>query len=281
MDGTREAWVLATLPRALAFATSLLRDRALAEDVAHDCYVRLLAKADTYDLARDGTKLLYKAITNACIDKNYRDRRMLSLEVATTGEVAGTAPVADRRGCDPCELAAQRELEEAVAVEISQLTVAQRGALELSSLGYSLEEIAEALGTSASNAGVLVHRARKVLAGRLARFLKGTADEPSLKFPRITTSIASSGTIWSASAETNDPRTLFGRIQQSLAADSPDPLPKVARRRGTRSAWKWAGAAAAAVAVVTGFTLLVQERPALAKGETVVREARRAHAAAD
>ena len=35
---------------------------------------------------------------------------------------------------------------------------AQRGALELKSLGYSLEEIAEALGTSSSNAGALIHR---------------------------------------------------------------------------------------------------------------------------
>ena len=176
-DGRKEAWVLATLPRALAYATSLLRDRALAEDVTHDCYVRLLAKADTYDLPRDGTKLLYKAITNACIDKNYRDHRMLSLEVEALGESAGTPSLADSRVCDPHDLAARRELEEAVAVELGRLTVAQRGALELSSLGYSLEEIALALGTSPSNAGVLVHRARKLLAGRLARFLEGTPDE--------------------------------------------------------------------------------------------------------
>ncbi len=73
----------------LAFATSLLRDRALAEDVTHDCYVRLLARAETYDLPRDGTKLLYKAITNACIDKNYRDRRMVSLEAEALGEIDG------------------------------------------------------------------------------------------------------------------------------------------------------------------------------------------------
>jgi DNA-directed RNA polymerase specialized sigma24 family protein len=62
-----EAWTLATLPRALAYATSLLSDRTLAEDVVHDCYIRLLEKADSYNLPRDGTKLLYKAIMHACI----------------------------------------------------------------------------------------------------------------------------------------------------------------------------------------------------------------------
>src|SRR3954469_13181264 len=59
----REAWVLATLPRAVAYAASLLRDRALAEDVVHDCYVRLLRKSETYDLPRDGTRILFRAIT--------------------------------------------------------------------------------------------------------------------------------------------------------------------------------------------------------------------------
>jgi RNA polymerase sigma factor (sigma-70 family) len=170
-----EAWVLATLPRALAFATSLLRDRTLVEDVVHDCYVRLLEKAETYDLLNDGTKLLYKAITHACIDRNYRDRRLLSLEFEFDGEAGGA--LADGRVCDPRDLAEYRELEEALAGELGRLTVAQRGALELKSLGYSLEEIAEAIGTSPGNAGVLVHRARKALAHQLARFLERLPDE--------------------------------------------------------------------------------------------------------
>jgi RNA polymerase sigma-70 factor, ECF subfamily len=163
-----DAWLLATLPRALAYAMSLLRDRAVAEDVVHDCYVRLLQKAGDYDLPNDGTKLLFKAITNACVDRNYRDRTLLSLEFAD-GE---PAPLADPRAWEPLDLASHRELEEAVAASLGRLTMAQRGALELKSLGYSLLEIAEALGTSPSNAGVLVHRARKLMADQLARFLE-------------------------------------------------------------------------------------------------------------
>jgi RNA polymerase sigma-70 factor, ECF subfamily len=168
-----DAWLLATLPRALAFASSLLRDRALAEDVVHDCYVRLLQKAETYDLPNDGTRLLFKAIANACIDRNYRDRSLLSLEF----EDGAPLPVADPGAWEPHELASRRELEEAVADSLGRLTLAQRGALELKSLGYSLAEIAEALGTSPTNAGVLVHRARKLMADRLARFLEARPDE--------------------------------------------------------------------------------------------------------
>jgi hypothetical protein len=80
-------------------------------------------------------------------------------------------------------------------------------------------------------------------------------------------------------AESIDPRALFGKIQQSLAASGPPRTPAIARLHRTRAAWKWAGAAvaAAAVMVVIGFILFAYDRPALAKGETVVREARRAH----
>jgi DNA-directed RNA polymerase specialized sigma24 family protein len=83
----------------VSYTTSLLRDRTLVEDVVHDCYVRLLEKAETYDLLNDGTKLLYKAITHACIDRNDRDRRLLSLEFEFEGEAGGSSAVADSRVC--------------------------------------------------------------------------------------------------------------------------------------------------------------------------------------
>ena len=95
------------------------RDRALAEDVTHDCYVRCSPRPAHYDLPRDGTKLLYKAITNACIDKNYRDRRMVSLEAEVARRDNGHTDSAPQPGGDPHELAARRELEEAVAIELA------------------------------------------------------------------------------------------------------------------------------------------------------------------
>src|SRR3954467_14628997 len=76
-----DGWILATLPRAIAFATGLLADPDAAEDVVHDCYCRLLQKADVYDLRNDGAKLLFRSITNACIDRSRR-RAAISLSVS-------------------------------------------------------------------------------------------------------------------------------------------------------------------------------------------------------
>jgi RNA polymerase sigma-70 factor (ECF subfamily) len=174
-----EAWVLSTFSRACAYAGSLLRDRALAGDVVHDCYIRLLRKADVYDLTRDGTKLLFKAITNACVDRNRRRRSELSLDDRSWDEIDHRHRMAHEEEASPLEAAIRKELEDAVAVGLSRLPIAQRSALELKSLGYSLEDIAESLGTSLSNAGVLVHRARKALAEHLQRFTRPTTDEPS------------------------------------------------------------------------------------------------------
>jgi hypothetical protein len=70
-------------------------------------------------------------------------------------------------------------------------------------------------------------------------------------------------------SEQVDPRPLFERI----AGES-----RPARRRKSTYPWRWAGMAAAALVLVAiCFPILRQDRKVLAKGETVVREARQAH----
>ena len=58
------------------------------------------------------------------------------------------------------------------------LPTQQRAAVELKAFGYSQQEIAEMLGITTSNAGVLVHRARQTLAQYLAPYLAGEANAP-------------------------------------------------------------------------------------------------------
>ncbi len=162
-------WILDTLPHALAYAMSLLRDRDRAEDVVHDCYCRLLQKAAVYDLPRDGLKILLRAITNAAIDLQGRQRMLSSLDSADSEEVA------DHRVAEPLATAMTRELEQALGTALADLPLAQRAALEMKSLGHSLQEIADDLAITVSHAGVLIHRARQTLAKVLAPHLKEDA----------------------------------------------------------------------------------------------------------
>jgi RNA polymerase sigma-70 factor (ECF subfamily) len=166
-----DAWVQATLAGAVAYARSLLHGPAAAEDVVHDCMCRLLRRADIYDLPRDGAKLLYRAITNACINHTQRARPMGRLDDGPPGERIADR-LADPRAGDPTEDAIASELDAAIQRGLGRLSVMQRAAIELKALGHSLEDIADTLGLSSTNAGVLLHRARKALAVELAAYLK-------------------------------------------------------------------------------------------------------------
>jgi RNA polymerase sigma-70 factor, ECF subfamily len=167
--GDADAWVLSTLPRAVAYAAGLLRDRASAEDVVHDCYCRLLRKADVYDLPRDGTRLLFRAITNACIDASRARGPAGSYD--RWADDGRPAEFEDRSAAEPWRQMESRELQEAIGRGLGELPLAQRAAIELKSMGHSLREIAEALGVTPSNVGVLIHRGRQALARRIGEFL--------------------------------------------------------------------------------------------------------------
>jgi RNA polymerase sigma factor (sigma-70 family) len=166
-----DAWAAEVIPRAVAYARTLLHRPADAEELVQDVLCRLLDHKE-YDLISDGRKLLFRSVTNACINRTMRRRELVSLD-ALSEDGASWAGLKDQAPADPAEIAAGSELNAAIQAALAGLPAMQRAAVELKSMQYSLEEIAAMLDVSASNAGVLIHRARRTLAGRLAPFLSG------------------------------------------------------------------------------------------------------------
>lgn len=166
-----DTWILATAPRATAYARSLLRNPHEAEDIVQDCYCRLLAKADVYDLPHDGMKLLLRAITNACINLKTRRKPFFRL-VRTDAEGSEQAddPM-DKTALPPDERAMFDELSVAVESALRTLPTQQCAAVQLKALGHSQQEIAEIMGVTTTNVGVLIHRARQALTARLYPYL--------------------------------------------------------------------------------------------------------------
>jgi RNA polymerase sigma-70 factor (ECF subfamily) len=171
-DDDLGSWIADTVQRALAYAVTLVPNRAEAEDIVHDCYSRLLARADRYDLPVDGTRLLYKAITNACINRIQRQPPVVSLEAAGGGFGSTGGPLADKPEAGPEQRAIHGELEVAVAAALAELPVNQRAIVELRCLGHTSAEVAEMLEISQANERVLLHRARQALATRLRPFIE-------------------------------------------------------------------------------------------------------------
>ena len=168
-------WVRAVTPRAVAYARSLVRHPDQAEDVVQECLFRLLRKANDYDLEHHGVKLLFKAISNLCINQATREKGLLSL--GAVDEDDRQFDVADPSSLSPDQIAQGREMEFAVREALQTLPPLQRAAVELRALGMSKEDIAEALGVSPTNAGVLVFRGRQALAKELRPLLDETSSE--------------------------------------------------------------------------------------------------------
>jgi RNA polymerase sigma-70 factor, ECF subfamily len=168
-------WLDQALPKVLVFARSLLRQCDFAEDIVHDCVCRLLAKGEAYDMPRDGVKLLFRAVTNACINAIKRQRGVIRLHAPDESGSAAENQLADHREQDPIDQMMTDELRAAIDQAIEALPDPQRAAIQLKSLGHSLTEIGESLGVTANHAGVLVHRARQALRQSLANHLQERA----------------------------------------------------------------------------------------------------------
>jgi RNA polymerase sigma-70 factor (ECF subfamily) len=161
-----DAWASNVIPRAVAYGRTLLRQPSEAEDIVQDVLCRLLAHPE-YDLAADGEKLLFRSVTNACINRETRRRPVQSLDAAPAGGAPRAALVAAKGVPDPSEDASARETHERIRAGLATLPSLQRAALELKSMSYSLQEVSGMLDVTVSHAGVLVHRARKALAAFL------------------------------------------------------------------------------------------------------------------
>jgi len=157
------SWITQALPGAVVYAASLLGDRHKAEDVVQECVCRLLLHAARYDLERDGRKLLYRAITNACINHATRGRRDASLDEIGRGSDDGSWELHDSNTLAPPDLAIADETRETVRRGLATLPIVHRSAIELWSLGYSTEEIADMLSLSPGNIRVIIHRAKNAL----------------------------------------------------------------------------------------------------------------------
>ena len=148
------------LPRMLAYAARLLRDRTEAEDVAQEAMLRLWRIAPDW---REGTARLstwlYRVVTNLCTDR-LRRRRSLPLDAAPE-------PVDPARGAEAGMIAADRAA--ALEIALGSLPDRQRQAVVLRHIeGLSNPEIAVVMEIGVEAVESLTARGRRALTAALA-----------------------------------------------------------------------------------------------------------------
>jgi RNA polymerase sigma-70 factor, ECF subfamily len=133
-------------PRVYAYAASLLRDRAAAEDVTAQAFERAYRKRRGYRASRGTPEAwLFGIARNAALDELRRRKRRATLEAEPADAAA-----------DHAELAVRRQT---VRAALASLDARERELIALKYHGgLSNAEIARVLGVSESNAGTLLHR---------------------------------------------------------------------------------------------------------------------------
>jgi RNA polymerase sigma-70 factor (ECF subfamily) len=154
----------------LAFVRRRVGDRALAEEILQDAFVRSIDKIDS--VRETAVGWFYRVLRNAIIDHQRRRAaaaRGLDAFAVEQDQVAGQDEELHRVVCKCVgELAGTLKPEYATALRRIEID------------GVSVKDYAEEAGISSNNAGVRVFRAREALRKQVARSCGTCADHGCL-----------------------------------------------------------------------------------------------------
>jgi len=156
----------------LSFLFRMVGDRAAAEDVFQDAFIRVVQAAERYQATAKFSSWLYKIATNRCLNHlnsaGYRfGRRLIPLHADP-----GTSDSLDASDPSPDQIAMERELTDILNRVLLDLPPAQRAAFVLrETQGKAYHEIAEILGEPMGTVKTHLHRAREFVRDRMRRYL--------------------------------------------------------------------------------------------------------------
>ena len=165
LDGEEEAFEALVVRyeapvRKLAYG--LVRDWALAEDVAQDAFIRAYRKAATFRGVASVKAWLYRIAINRAYDELRRLQRKREVPLETTN-------VAERGLASTEAIVEARELREKIARALAGLREEYRTPLVLRDIeGMTYREIAEFLDWPLGTVQIRIHRGRLELRSRLA-----------------------------------------------------------------------------------------------------------------
>lgn len=143
--------------------------RAISEELAQEVFLRVFKAAKRYRPKARFTTWLYRIATNVCLNELRKGEYRQQIDSLDHKACDGAGPEAqDRERHTPETQFEQREREDLVQRELSQLPDKQRVALLLRIKGeFSYREIAEQIGCTENHVKVLIYRGRQQLKQKL------------------------------------------------------------------------------------------------------------------
>ena len=155
----------------------MVRDRALAEDLAQDAYIRAFNAVSSYDPRYKFSSWIFKIANNHTID-HLRRRKLDTVSIdgsphaRTAQEEEQTRLVVESTYENPQEYVEHRELGDQIEQAIGKLRPEYRTAVLLRHVeGYAYEEIAQIMDLPLGTVKTYLHRARGELKETLAHLI--------------------------------------------------------------------------------------------------------------
>jgi len=153
------------------FLNHLVLDKAEAEDLAQDVFLRAYQASRRYRPEAKFSTWLYRIATNVALNAFKAKRRRPTVSLDAMEERSGTEPARAATGQRPDRELERDEIVRAVGHALGQLPERQRMAVVLQRFeGFSYEEIGEALSVSVEAVDSMLRRAKAALRDKLASY---------------------------------------------------------------------------------------------------------------
>ena len=153
---------------AVNVASRLVGDRAVAEELAQDAFVRAFARLDTYDSGRRFSAWFFKVLHNVVID-HLRRRRIETVSLDALQAQGHPGPASSDESAAPDVKAERRSLAAAMTAALGRIRAEYRAAIVLRyQQDLGIDEIAHVLSLPTGTVKTYLHRGRKELAAILS-----------------------------------------------------------------------------------------------------------------
>jgi RNA polymerase sigma-70 factor (ECF subfamily) len=152
---------------AVNVAARLVHDRALAEDLAQEAFVRAFARLNTYDPERRFSAWFFQVLHNVAVD-HLRRKRVETVSLDALEEQGYRGPPTEQSSSPEADMERQA-LAAAIAVALGRIRPEYREAIVLRyQQGLTVLEIADVLQVAEGTVKTFLHRGRRELAGLLS-----------------------------------------------------------------------------------------------------------------
>jgi RNA polymerase sigma factor (sigma-70 family) len=150
----------------LSYALRFLTDRALAEDVVQEAFMKLHVQ---FDDVREPRKWLYRTVHNLALNQQRQAKKVVALEVNWESQ-----PHIAKETSDPEPLPDEQIIRwEGIGLVRLSLSALDERSREVVRLKFdedlSYKQISERTGLTAGHVGYLLHHALKTIAAELSR----------------------------------------------------------------------------------------------------------------